>query len=260
MKGWKLLGLLAVVSVALVACRQEVQQEPAEEPQEQPQPAPPQEATISFDGTAFSIEPTNLEAAPAVITFQNDGERPASGFLAQFLPGKGPEDLAQVKSEEEFFSLIVPSGTTPETAPGESSEVTISLPEGSYAVVGEGQEQPATFQVVAATKEFQSPEADLQMDAGEFFFKLSTAEIPSGPVTIEVSNVGAQGHEVVIQKQGAKDESQEGAFALAPAPGGRLWLEADLSPGTYDVVCFFPDPNTGQQHVDLGMKAELKVT
>jgi plastocyanin len=260
MKEWKLLGLLAVVSVALVACRQEVQQEPTGEPQEQAQPAPPQEATVSFDGTAFSIEPSTLEAAPVTITFQNDAERPASGFIAQFLPGKGPEDLAKVKSEEEFFSLIVPTGSTQETAPGESSQVTISLPEGSYAVVGEGPEQPATFEVAAATQEYQSPEADLQVEAGEFFFKLSTAEIPSGPVTIEVSNVGAQGHEVVIQKQGAKDESQEGAFAIAPAPGGRLWLEADLSPGTYDVVCFFPDPKTGQHHVDLGMKAELNVT
>jgi hypothetical protein len=154
------------------------------------------------------MSPATIEAAPVTLAFQNDGAKPASAFLTRFLPGKGPDDLAQVKSEEDFFKLIVPAGSTPEAAPGESSRL---------------EEQPSIFEVAATSRKVAAPEADLQVDAGDFFFKTSESEVASGPMTIELRNVGKQGHEMVLSKKGGKEE--EGVFSFAPPPGGTVWVE-----------------------------------
>ena len=256
MRAVRLVSLLSAAAVTLSGCRQAAEEDVQAPKQAEEQPAAPQEVAITFDGTAFSMSPTTIEAAPVTLAFQNDGAKPASAFITRFLPGKGPDDLAQVKSEEDFFKLIVPAGSTPEAAPGESSRLTIQLPEGNYAVIGEGEEQPAIFEVAATSRKVAAPEADLQVDAGDFFFKTSESEVASGPLTIELRNVGKQGHELVLQK---KDGKGEGVFSLAPPPGGTVWVEAELTPGTYEMVCFFPDPESGKHHVELGMQTDLTV-
>lgn len=257
MRALRLVALLSTVAVTLTACRQAAEEAVQAPKQAEGPAAPPQEVAITFDGKAFSMNPTTIEAAPVTLTFQNDGGEPASAFITKFLPGKGPDDLAQVKSEEDFFQLIIPAGSTPEAAPGESSRLTIQLPEGGYAVIGQSGEQPATFEVTATSRKIAAPDADLQVDAGDFFFKTSKSEVAAGPLTIELRNVGQQAHEMVLSKKGGKEE--EGFFSFAPAPGGTVWVEAELTPGTYEMVCFFPDPESGQHHIDLGMRTELTV-
>lgn len=256
MRALRLVALLSTATVTLTGCRQAAEEAVQAPKQAEEPPAPPQEVAIRFDGKAFSMNPTRIEAAPVTLTFQNDGGEPASAFITKFLPGKGPDDLAQVKSEEDLFQLIVPAGSTPETAPGKSSRLIIQLPEGGYAVIGESGEQPATFEVTATSRKVAAPDADLQVDAGDFFFKTSKSEVASGPLTIELRNVGQQAHEMVLSKKGGKEE--EGFFSFA-APGGTVWVEAELTPGTYEMVCFFPDPESGQHHIDLGMRTELTV-
>lgn len=257
MRALRLVALLLTVVVTLTGCRQAAEEAVQAPKQAEGPAAPPREVSITFDGKAFSVNPTTIEAAPVSLTFQNDGGEPASAFITKFLPGKGPDDLAQVKSEADFFQLIVPAGSTPEAAPGESSRLTIQLPEGGYAVVGQSGEQPATFEVTATSRKVAAPDADLEVDAGDFFFKTSKSEVASGPLTIELRNVGQQAHEMVLSKKGGNEE--EGFFSFAPAPGGTVWVEAELTPGTYEMVCFFPDPESGQHHIDLGMRTELTV-
>lgn len=257
MRAVRLVALLSTVAVTLAGCRQEAEEAVQAPKQAGVQPAAPQEVTITFDGKAFSMSPATIEAAPVTLTFQNDGGEPVSAFITKFLPGKGPDDLAQAKSEEDFFQLIVPAGSTPEAAPGESSRLTIQLPEGGYAVIGESGEQPATFEVTATSRKVAAPEADLQVYAGDFFFKISESEVAAGPLTIELRNVGKQAHEMVLSKKGGTEE--EGFFSFAPAPGGTVWVEAELTPGAYEMVCYFPDPESGMHHIDLGMRADLTV-
>lgn len=256
MRAVRLVALLSAAAVTLIGCRQAGEEDVQAPKQVEEQLAPLQEVVITFDGTAFSMGPATIEAAPVTLTFQNDGGQPASAFITKFLPGKGPDDLAQVKSEEDFFQLIVPAGSTPEAAPGQSSRLTIHLPEGDYAVIGESGEQPATFEVTTTSRKVAAPEADLRVDAGDFFFKTSESEVAAGPLTIELRNVGKQGHEMVLQK---KDGMGEGVFSLAPPPGGTVWVEAELTPGTYEMVCFFTDPESGKHHVELGMQTDLTV-
>ncbi|HEV2906763.1 MAG TPA: hypothetical protein VGZ50_05565 [Actinomycetota bacterium] len=257
MRAVRLVALLSAAAVTLSGCRQAAEEDVQAPKQAEEQPAAPQDVAITFDGKGFSMNPATIEAAPVTLTFQNDGGQPASAFITKFLPGKGPDDLAQVKSEEDFFQLIVPAGSTPEAAPGQSSRLTIQLPEGDYAVVGESGQQPATFEVTATSRKVGAPEADLQVDAGDFFFKTSESEVASGPLTIELRNVGKQAHEMVLQKKDGNEG--EGVFSLAPPPGGTVWVEAELTPGTYEMVCFFPDPESGQHHIDLGMQTDLTV-
>jgi uncharacterized cupredoxin-like copper-binding protein len=257
MRAVRLVALLSAAAVTSSGCRQAAEEDVQAPKQAEEQPAAPQEVAITFDGTAFSMSPATIEAAPVSLTFQNDGGEPASAFITKFLPGKGPDDLAQVKSEEDFFQLIVPAGSTPVAAPGESSRLTIQLPEGDYAVIGESGERPATFEVTATSRKVAAPEADLQVDAGDFFFKTSESEVASGPLTIELRNVGKQAHEMVLSKKGGKEE--EGFFSFAPAPGGTVWVKAELTPGTYEMVCFFPDPESGKHHIELGMQTDLTV-
>jgi hypothetical protein len=99
------------------------------------------------------------------------------------------------------------------------------------------------------------PASDLLIETGEFFFKIDGQV--SGEGTVQITNVGKQGHEVVIFERGA---DEEGFFSMAPAPGGSLWTTMELQPGTtYQVRCFFPDPKTGKPHDKLGMKTTLEV-
>jgi hypothetical protein len=37
------------------------------------------------------------------------------------------------------------------------------------------------------------------------------------------------------------------------SPGVTMWAELSLDPGTYLLVCFVPDPETGAPHAMLGM-------
>src|SRR5919106_62017 len=206
MRAVRLVALLSATAVTLSGCRQAAEEDLQAPKQAEEQPAAPKEVAVTFDGTAFTMNLATIEAAPVTVVFQNDGAKPASAFITKFLPGKGPDDLAQVKSEEDFFKLIVPAGSTPVAAPGESSRLTIQLPEGDYAVIGESGEQPATFEVTATSRKVAAPEADLQVDAGDFFFKTSKSEVASGPLTIQLRNVGQQGHEMVLQKNDGKGE------------------------------------------------------
>jgi plastocyanin len=98
------------------------------------------------------------------------------------------------------------------------------------------------------------PQADFSIEAGDFYFKIDGAV--AGETTVVITNAGKQGHEVVIFERGAEEE---GFFSIAPAPGGSLWTTIDLLPGTFQVRCFFPDPETGKEHTKLGMRATVTV-
>jgi hypothetical protein len=117
--------------------------------------------------------------------------------------------------------------------------------------------------------------------------------LPAGTASIEFRNEGAEVHEMVVfrKKAGVTDsldsllaieEQEEAAAKIEPVgylggvhPGDEEFLLADLTPGDYAVVCFYPVGTTpekfaaeeaspgqlgGDAHFTKGMRAEFRVT
>ncbi len=55
------------------------------------------------------------------------------------------------------------------------------------------------------------------------------------------------------------DISQEGFFTGTQSIGTSQWLEADLEPGTYVLICFFSDLGDGMLHAYHGMYTVVEV-
>jgi len=261
-------GLAAAVLMA--GCATDGGSSVTEEPAESlgPTTRPPVAFGLTFDGEAFGFV-ESVEAEPITVTFRNDGNLPAQAFFAQLHEGVTAEDVAEAfetEGEEAGFALITPAGSTPETKPGGSSEVTVEFPEGDYMVLGEGLERPAPFAVTAASGEpVDEPAVDVEVEIAEYYFQFS-GDVPAGEATVLLTNAGEQGHEFTgamgtpEEVLSSPEEDLQGTFfSIAPAPGGRLWLTTDFEAGPYVVACFFPDAETGKAHFKLGMKAEFTV-
>lgn len=261
-----LLALLAAGALVAASCSSGQERSQPTEPAE-PAAVQPEQVELGFDGTAFTFV-EELEAEPVTISFTNGHDEPAMGFIARVNEGSTIEDVFEAfetEGEEAGFALITPAGNTPETGPGETTSVTIQFPEGSYAVFGEGDEEPAVFEVGPASgPEVEQPEHDAVVEMGEYYFDVS-GEVPAGEATLLLTNVGEQGHEFtggpgrLEAVFGDEEESEDSFFAIAPAPGGKVWLTHEFRPGPYGFACFFPDPESGKPHRQLGMEGELTV-
>ena len=132
----------------------------------------------------------------------------------------------------------------------------------------------ATFEVTEAAASGAAPQPDLTIDMMEFAFDIP-AQLPAGPQTWEIRNIGEQVHHMVLFRlnEGATLDDVL-AFAetmQGPPPGEEVGYTAilspevsnyvthDLAPGTYAALCFLPDYDTGVPHVALGMAAEFEV-
>lgn len=97
----------------------------------------------------------------------------------------------------------------------------------------------------AADEEGQTVEVGLT----EFAINLSTMEVPAGPTTFAVTNVGSMEHNFEIEGQGVEE-----AFDENLQPGQSDTLTVDLPPGEYTIYC--PVGN----HRARGMEVTLTVT
>jgi hypothetical protein len=117
----------------------------------------------------------------------------------------------------------------------------------------------------------------LDVEATEYSFGELPAELPAGPVSIALTNSGAEDHELVLfrraddatetfeeiselpeEEQMAKMEFTGFAFG---GPESTSHLAADLEPGTYFFVCFLPTGGAedGEPHFLHGMHATVEV-
>jgi len=133
---------------------------------------------------------------------------------------------------------------------------------------------PGRFEVVAATGTpvaETAPEADARVELFEMNFRLPD-EITSGRQIWEITNAGAGLHEISLIPVPAGATADEAVIALMStltgesiegqvspvwdgweyittngagvlSPGGTLWAQFDIEPGTYAVACFVPGAN-----------------
>ncbi len=181
--------------------------------------------------------------------------------------------------------------------PGEQGSFGVTLPVGSYAVVGalypsEGEpsdgeapeEMPAPptnvtkrIDVVADGAPTAPPAVDATVHMVEFAFAFP-ADLGAGAQTWEFVNSGAQVHVAAIMKLlpgktmadvmsyaeafEGDDPTEEFAYVGMVSPGVSNFLILDLTPGTYVAVCWFPDyaeGGVGAPHNEHGMLQSFDV-
>ncbi len=127
------------------------------------------------------------------------------------------------------------------------------------------------------------PEGDTAAAAGakvvpvtaiDYGFEGIPDQVPAGPVAFQFTNKGESAHEMVVIKLGEgadldallasdqqppEDQAKE-VGGTSSAPGGdTTFVNVDLEPGRYAVVCFLPGPD-GKPHFSLGMKKTFTVS
>lgn len=252
--------------------------------------------------------PASVPAGPTLLIEETTMPGPAHAFILRV-----PDDV----SAEELTGMLAGGRIVDETPEwfwhaeflGNGDFATIERPARALVELNPGRYiagdpfRPATeyalFDVTsaaAASKAFDAPDADIQVDLFEMGFNLP-ATVPSGPHVWEARNTGAMLHEIAIfpVPDGATPDEIEQAMAAElgaefggdPAearaaidalgaqwkdwsseltagvgvlsPQRVSWAEIDLQPGAYGAVCFIPEQATGKRHLMLGMTAVFTV-
>jgi uncharacterized cupredoxin-like copper-binding protein len=166
------------------------------------------------------------------------------------------------------------------TVPDDSTDIIINLIPGRYAIVCwfkghllSGMISDVLVVDHRATDQ-RLPQEATTLTMLDYAFALS-APLAAGRNVIRVENRGAEIHEVDVFRLNAGISSdalvawqagdQEGEAPGVPVggtldvePGDQVWVEVDLEPGRYVLICTVPAPD-GQPHAHKGMVLEVEV-
>jgi hypothetical protein len=189
------------------------------------------------------------------------------------------------------FEVGVPTSFAVYLAPGEYAWAAsyYAMEQGSEEVMtlapltvtgGEGTPAAATPVVAEASPVASAPRGDVTLIMTDNpSFLISSDTVPTGPQLWEVTNTGElQSHHVVmvrIPDALTEDDIVSGfgslfsgtptasppvsaqftyvGYAALQSGGTTTWQEFDLDPGSYAVLCFIVDPETGVPHLMDGM-------
>jgi hypothetical protein len=244
--------------------------------------------TITAHDFSFDM-PAQIPSGYVDVTIDNQGREDHQAQLVKlgslsFTKFKSSDDITKVPADTVFVGG--PNGA----APGESTTATLKLDPGTYAVVcfipspndGKPHEAKGMVEQIEVVRTADSvdaaPVADSTIELSEFLFVVP--DDFDGEGVIDVTNVGAQIHELVMVKLNDGKTPADAAkwfaapkgappFSAIPDVGGvvglsskqHAWLTMDLAPGKYALLCFFPDPaKDGTPHVLEGMLKEITVS
>ena len=244
-------------------------------------------ASVTVITTDYSFDaPAEVPAGLTTFHLVNRGPGLHHIQLVKLGEGKTFDDfLAALKAGGPPPKWITMEGGPNPSMLGDTSSATVVLEPGNYAMVcfipdpdgvphvAKGMVRPLT--VTTGGGAGAAPEADLVMKLTDYDFELSKP-ITAGRHTIRIVNAGPQEHEVAIVKlEAGKDpmdfarwgEKQVGKPPGMPQggisgimPGDTAFVEVDLAPGEYGLICFVPDSNDGKGHYHHGMAKKLTVS
>ncbi len=274
------LAALAVGSLALVSA------------QEAELPA----FTLALTEDGLSV-PETAPAGLVAASFANTTEEaPLSIILARLKEAVTMDDLLAAMMEggpEGMLPLVTLLGGS-DVVPGATLEATFNLQPGVHVVLNLAAEIPdivpfTVEETDSAADEVEMPVADVGLILLDFAFGMPI-EVEAGPKMWLIENKGMQWHETFIvrlaegttqddlmallmaQMQAGESEGAEAPAEDAAPPfedvffwmpmdsGERAWTTLDLEPGTYAALCFLPDFETGQSHLEHGMIQLFEVT
>jgi len=241
--------------------------------------------TDGFEGIAESIE-----AGRYVVTMGGEAgpnDFALGGLFVQLPEGVTVEDAMAQMSESEmgypavFYESRLAGGRPAVAMLGETSGVAvIDLTPGEWVVIDpSGARAPLTF---TATGEMPAdlvePETNATLEMGEMYFEVTDGAFVAGDNTFALFNAGAQPHfaEIMMVPDGTENANIEAAITMEMGgtpeaePVGfdqampvaylaeqstqvTSWHSVTLEPGTYALLCFVADPETGMPHAMMGM-------
>jgi hypothetical protein len=254
-----------------------------------PHPASaPRVVEVAAHEYTFSL-PDTLPAGPTTFRFTNHGAELHHMVLVRLDGGKTLADFGPA-----LAAAMQPGGTLPgwirfvggPNAPapnGGAANATLDLTPGNYAVIcvipdakgvphiAKGMARPLT--VVPASARPALPKATVTMRLADYGFTLSRP-LAAGHQVIGVRNAGPQLHEIELLRlapgKSLADFAKAGEAGLGTiampvggvgpmAPGVEAQFAADLTPGSYLLICFIPDAKDGKAHLEHGMVQQIEV-
>jgi uncharacterized cupredoxin-like copper-binding protein len=244
-------------------------------------------STVTVIATDYSFDaPGELPAGLTTFRLVNRGPSIHHIQLVKFGEGKTFDDfMAALKAGGPPPKWATMEGGPNPSELGDTSSTMVTLEPGNYAMlcfvpgpdgvphVAKGMVRPLT--VTGGGAAAAEPEADVVMKLVDYDFELSKP-LTAGRHTIRIENAGPQEHEVAIVKLGAGKEPMDFAkwgekqVGKAPGtlhggvsgimPGGKAFVEVDLAPGEYGLICFVPDSKDGKGHYHHGMAKKVTVS
>jgi hypothetical protein len=250
--------------------------------------AKPEAVTVTASDFAYEA-PDSVAAGAVTVHLANHGKELHQAQLIKLEQGKTMADVAQaLKGGGPPPSWIKFVGGPNATAPGQETQATAVLSPGNYAYIcfipspdgvmhaAKGMARPFTVTAGSSAAASQIPPADVTIKLMDYDFQ-SSQPLKAGRQRIMVENAGPQIHELVLLKLAPGKTAQDfGAWAeqgmKGPPPaeplggvtlldkGARGSFAADLTPGNYGLICFYPDSKDGKPHLAHGMVKTIKVS
>ena len=253
-----------------------------------PRAAGPSLITITATDYAFGV-PDTLPAGLTTFRLVNQGKELHHANLVRLGEGKTVADFqaglaAAMKNSTPPPPWMGFAGGPNAVTLGDTGVATQMLEPGSYVFVCwipsldgvphvmKGMLHPLLVTPGARAPAAAEPATDLTIKLTDYDFQLSQP-LTAGKHVVRVENTGAQAHEIVIAALSAGKTLQdfiawEAGGEKGPLPtgdttldvGGHSQFAATFAPGSYLLLCFWPDAKDGKPHIMHGMAKQITVS
>ena len=249
--------------------------------------------TVHAKDFAFDA-PKTIPAGMTSFKLVNDGKNLHHLQILKLEQCKTFADLQAALKNPCQPAWLVSVGGPNAAVPGSTIEATLNLEPGNYVIAcfipspgdptphfAKGMIQPLTVSAAAGVAqagapEVEAPTPDVHLVLKDYGFAFSKP-LHAGKNVVHVMNEGPQDHEAVFVKLApgkhisdfntwATTGGMKGPPPAMPVDGmaglakGRTGIfTANLTPGTYGLICFAPDAKDGKEHSVHGMTSEFTV-
>lgn len=251
-------------------------------------PAALKPTVVTVHATEYALTaPKSVPAGTITFRMVNDGKMLHHVAIMRLLHDKTVADFVEaMKKPGPPPAWAVDVGGPNAVVPGATSEATLTLEPGRYALLcfvpSPGDPAPhvmkgmmTSLTVTPSSAPSAEPAADVNLRLSDYAFNLSKP-LTAGHHVIRVTNDAAQPHEVLFVKlppgktaAGLAEWVESGMNGAPPgmpiggttqiAKGRVVDVPLDLAPGSFGMICFFPDMKDGKPHSAHGMTSTFEV-